>query len=35
LPGEQIRRVSLDLMHQPPLLMVPTDGGLAVLRDVP
>jgi hypothetical protein len=35
LPGEQIRRVSLDLMHQPPLLMVPTDGGLAVLRNVP
>jgi len=35
LPGERIGRVSIDLMHQPPLLMVPTDGGLAVLREVP
>lgn len=35
LPGEHIRRLSLDLMHQPPLLLVPTDGGLLVLRDVP
>lgn len=35
LPGEQIGRLSRDRMHSPPLLFVPTDGGLAVFRDVP
>jgi hypothetical protein len=35
LPGEQIRRISLDRMHEPPLFLVPTDGGLAVFRRVP
>jgi hypothetical protein len=35
LPGEQIRRMSLDRMHNPPILFVPTDGGLAAFRQVP
>jgi hypothetical protein len=35
LPGERIGRLSLDLMHDPPLLLVPTEGGLAVLRNIP
>ena len=35
LPGEQIRRLSLDRMHSPPILYVPTDGGLAAFRQVP
>jgi hypothetical protein len=35
LPGEQIRRISLDRMHNPPILFVPTDGGLAAFRQVP
>jgi hypothetical protein len=35
LPGEQIRRISLDRMHEPPLFLVPSDGGLAVFRRVP
>src|SRR5205807_7404207 len=35
LPGEEIRRTSMDRMHEPPLLMVPTEGGLAVFRSVP
>jgi len=35
LPGEQIRRISFDKMHDPPILFVPTDGGLAAFRQVP
>jgi hypothetical protein len=35
LPGEQIGRMSLDRMHDPPILFVPTDGGLAAFRSVP
>jgi hypothetical protein len=35
LPGESIRRISLDRMHSPPILFVPTDGGLAAFRQVP
>ena len=35
LPGEQIGRMSQDHMHDPPLLLVPTDGGLAVFRSIP
>ncbi len=35
LPGENIRRMQQDLMHDPPLLLVPTEGGLAVFRQVP
>jgi hypothetical protein len=35
LPGEQIGRMSLDRMHDPPILFVPTDGGLAALRSLP
>jgi hypothetical protein len=35
LPGERIGRISLDKMHDPPLLLVPTDGGLAVFRHLP
>ncbi len=35
LPGERIGRMSQDRMHDPPLLMVPTDNGLAIFRDVP
>ena len=35
LPGEQIRRMSLDRMHSPAILFVPTDGGLAAFRQVP
>ena len=35
LPGEQIRRMAQDKMHDPPILLVPTDGGLAMFRDVP
>jgi len=35
LPGQKIGRMTTDRMHSPPLLMVPTDGGLAVFRDVP
>ena len=35
LPGERIGRTALDRMHEPPLLLVPTEGGLAVLRSVP
>jgi len=34
LPGERIGRMSQDRMHDPPLLLVPTDGGLAVFRDL-
>ena len=35
LPGERIGRISQDKMHDPPLLLVPTDGGLAVFRNLP
>jgi hypothetical protein len=35
LPGERIGRMSQDLMHDPPLLLVPTDNGLAIFREVP
>jgi hypothetical protein len=35
LPGERIGRMSLDRMHSPPILLVPTDGGLAMMRQVP
>ena len=35
LPGEQIGRMSQDRMHDPPLLLVPTDRGLAVFRSIP
>ena len=35
LPGERIGRTSQDRMHDPPLLLVPTDGGLAIFRGVP
>ncbi len=35
LPGERIGRMSQDLLHDPPLLLVPTDQGLAIFRDVP
>ena len=35
LPGEQIGRMSQDRMHDPPLLLVPTEGGLAVFRNIP
>jgi len=35
LPGERIGRTSMDRMHAPPILLVPTEGGLALLRDVP
>jgi hypothetical protein len=35
LPSEDIRRMQQDLMHDPPLLLVPTAGGLAVFRQVP
>jgi len=35
LPGERIGRISQDRMHEPPLLLVPTDGGLAVFRSIP
>ena len=35
LPGEAIGRMSLDRMVSPPALYVPTEGGLAVYRQVP
>jgi hypothetical protein len=35
LPGEAIGRMSLDRMVDPPQLLVPTEGGLAVLRKLP
>jgi hypothetical protein len=35
LPGERIGRMSLDRMHDPAILFVPTDGGLAAFRAVP
>ncbi|MFL5359828.1 MAG: hypothetical protein ACJ78U_02585 [Myxococcales bacterium] len=35
LPGEQIGRLYLDRMTDPPALYVPTEGGLAVLRSLP
>jgi hypothetical protein len=35
LPGERIGRMSQDQMHDPPLLLVPTDGGLAIFRNLP
>ncbi|MFN2549615.1 MAG: hypothetical protein ABR567_19505 [Myxococcales bacterium] len=35
LPGEQIGRVTQDRMHDPPILFVPTDEGLAAFRQVP
>jgi hypothetical protein len=35
LPGERIGRMSLDRMHDPAILLVPTDGGLAAFRAVP
>jgi hypothetical protein len=35
LPGERIGRMSQDYMHDPPLLLVPTDGGLVIFRNVP
>jgi len=33
--GEAIGRISLDQMVDPPQLLVPTEGGLAVLRSLP
>jgi hypothetical protein len=27
--------MSMDKMHEPPILFVPTDGGLAAFRTVP
>jgi hypothetical protein len=33
--SSNIRRMQQDLMHDPPLLLVPTEGGLAVFRQVP
>jgi hypothetical protein len=35
LPGEQIGRMSQDKLHDPPILFVPTNGGLAAFRSVP
>jgi len=35
LPGEQIGRMTQDRMHDPPILFVPTEGGLAAFRQVP
>ncbi|HYS11036.1 MAG TPA: hypothetical protein VEP66_20020 [Myxococcales bacterium] len=35
LPGTRIGRISQDHMHDPPMLFVPTDGGLAVFRNLP
>lgn len=35
LPGERIGRVKLDRLHDPPILLVPTDGGLLLMRQVP
>jgi hypothetical protein len=35
LPGERIGRMSQDMLHDPPLLLVPTDGGLALFRNLP
>jgi len=35
LPGEQIGRMSIDKLHEPPILFVPTEGGLAAFRSVP
>jgi hypothetical protein len=35
LPGERIGRMSMDRLHDPPILFVPTDGGLAAFRSVP
>ena len=35
LPGEQIGRLYLDRMTDPPALYVPTEGGLAVFRSLP
>jgi hypothetical protein len=35
LPGERIGRIAQDRMHDPPLLLVPTDGGLALFRSLP
>jgi hypothetical protein len=35
LPGEQIGRMSLDRMVDPPQLLVPTERGLAVIRSLP
>lgn len=35
LPGERIGRVKLDQMHDPAILLVPTDGGLLMMRSVP
>ena len=35
LPGEQIGRMTQDRMHDPAILFVPTDNGLAAFRQVP
>jgi hypothetical protein len=35
LPGERVGRMSQDRLHDPPLLLVPTDGGLAIFRALP
>jgi hypothetical protein len=35
LPGERIRRMNLDRMHDPAVLLVPTDGGLLMMRTIP
>ena len=35
LPGQAIGRIYLDRMVDPPQLLVPTEGGLAVLRSLP
>jgi len=32
LPGERIGRIHLDRLHDPAILLVPTDGGLALMR---
>ena len=35
LPGERIGRLHLDRLHDPAILLVPTDGGLLLMRAVP
>ena len=35
LPGQAIGRMYIDRMVDPPALLVPTEGGLAVLRSLP
>jgi hypothetical protein len=35
LPGQAIGRMYIDRMVDPPQLLVPTEGGLAVVRALP